>query len=88
MNTFCDWLNELDSKVNKCNIVPNNAIEETIKKLLTYTEEHMEKQTLFREIKDDFHQFNDNSSIQQSIFQFKVKLILYYSICIHILYFI
>lgn len=72
---FCEWLNELDSKVNKCNIVPSTSIEEILKKLHTFTEEHMEKQSLFTEIEDDFKHFDDNVSIQQSIMQFKVSTV-------------
>lgn len=72
---FCEWLNELDSKVNKCNIVPSTSIEEILKKLHTFTEEHMEKQSLFTEIEDDLKNFNDNAFIQQSIMQFKVFII-------------
>lgn len=65
----------MDSKVNKCNIVPSTSIEEILKKLHTFTEEHMEKQSLFTEIEDDFKHFNDNASIQQSTMQFKVSIL-------------
>lgn len=78
-NTFCEWLNEFDSKVNKCNIVPSNTIEDTLKKLHLFTEEHMEKQPLFTEIKDDLKNVDDNVTLQQSIMQFKVKIILFFS---------
>lgn len=76
VNTFCEWLNEFDSKINKCNIVPSNTIEDTLKKLHLFTEEHMEKQPLFTEIKDDLKNVDDNATLQQSIMQFKVKTIL------------
>lgn len=72
MNTFCEWLNELDSKVSKCNIVSSNTIEDTLKKLHTFAEEHMEKQALFAEIEDNYKNFDNNSTVQQSIMQFKV----------------
>jgi len=75
VNMFCEWLNELDSKINKCNIVPSTSIEEILKKLHTFTEEHMEKQLLFTEIEFDFKNFDDNVSIQQSIMQFKVSIL-------------
>lgn len=78
VNTFCEWLNEFDSKVNKCNIVPSNTIEDTLKKLHLFTEEHMEKQPLFTEIKDDLKNVDDNATLQQSIQQFKVKIILFF----------
>jgi hypothetical protein len=71
-NTFCEWLNELDSKVSKCNVVSSNTIEQTLKKLHSFTEEHMEKQALFIEIEDNFKNFDNNSAVQQSIMQFKV----------------
>lgn len=65
----------MDSKINKCNIVPSTSIEEILKKLHTFTEEHMEKQLLFTEIENDFKNFDDNVSIQQSIMQFKVSIL-------------
>lgn len=71
-------MNELDSKVNKCNIVPCNTVEETLKKLHSFTEEHVEKQPLFREIEDDFKHFEKNVTVQQSIMQFKVRFSFYY----------
>lgn len=63
----------MDSKVNKCNVVPSTSIEEMLKKLHTFTEEHLEKQSLFTEIEEDFKHFDDNDSVQQSIMQFKVS---------------
>lgn len=66
----------MDSKVNNCNIVPTNLIEETIKKLHSFTEAHMEKQPLFSEINDDLKLFHDNATIHQSITQFKVRFII------------
>lgn len=47
-------------------------IEETLKKLHSFTEEHMEKQALFIEIEDNFKSYDNNSVVQQSIMQFKV----------------
>lgn len=78
VNTFCEWLNEFDSKVNKCNIVPSNTIEDTLKKLHLFTEEHMEKQPLFAEIKDNFKNVDDNATLPQSIMQFKVKIVRFF----------
>lgn len=71
VNTFCEWLNELDSKVNKFNVVPNAAIEDTLRKLHLLAEEHSEKQSLFVEIADDFKR-SDDASMCQPIVQFKV----------------
>lgn len=62
----------MDSKVSKCNIVSSKTIEETLKKLHSFTEEHMEKQALFTEIEDNFKNIDENSTVQQSIMQFKV----------------
>lgn len=73
VNTFCEWLNELDSKVNKCNVVPSNTVEETLIKLHLFTEEHMEKQLLFSEIEENVKHFGDSFTMQQSIVQFKVR---------------
>lgn len=73
INNFCEWLNEFNSKINKCNIVQNNLIVETLKKLHSFTDEHMEKQQLFNEINDDLKLFQDNTTIQQSIMLFKVR---------------
>lgn len=73
VNTFCEWLNELDSKVNKCNIVPSNTVEETLKKLHLFTEEHMEKQPLFSEIEENVNNFDNNVTVKQSIVQFRVR---------------
>jgi len=72
-NKFSEWLNELDSKVNKCNIVPSNSVEETLNKLHSFADEHMDKQSLFGEIEDNLKNFNDNSTVRQSIVQFKVR---------------
>lgn len=72
LNTFCEWLYELDSKVNKCNIVPSNTIEETLKKIHSFTEEHMEKQPLYIEIENDLKHFDDNITMHKTIMQFKV----------------
>lgn len=63
----------MESKVNKCNIVQNNLIGETIIKLHSFANEHMEKQPLFSEINDDLNIFHDNATIQQSLLKFKVK---------------
>jgi len=68
-------LNELDTKVSKCNIVPSNAIEETLKKLHSFTEEHAEKQPIFNEIDNDFNQFDDKITINQSMLQYKVRFL-------------
>jgi len=65
----------LDSKVNKCNVVPSTSIENILKKLHTFTEEHLEKQSLFTEIEKDFKHFDDKDSVLQSITQFKVSSI-------------
>lgn len=71
-NTFFEWLNEFDSRVNKCNIVSSNAIEETLKKLHSFIEEHAEKQSFFNEIEGNFKSYNNKSTTQQPITQFKV----------------
>lgn len=51
-------------------------IEETLKKLHMCTEEHMEKQPLYADIKDENKYSNDNGLIQQSIIQFNVRLLI------------
>lgn len=71
LNTFCEWLNEMESKVNKCNVVPSAAIEETLKKLHLFVEEHAEKQSLFSEIEVDC--YDNIATTRRSIEQFKVR---------------
>lgn len=66
--------------MNKYNIVTSNSIEEILKKLHSFTDEHMDKQPLFTEIKKDFKHFFDNATIQQSIMQFQVRLFIIFSI--------
>lgn len=78
VNTFCEWLNELHSKVNKCNIVPSNSIEETLKRLHSFFEEHVEKQSLFSEIQDNVKHFDNNVTVRKSITQFRVSIIISY----------
>lgn len=80
----------MDSKINKCNVVPSTSIEEILKKLHSFTEEHMEKQPLFTKIEDDLKHFDDNVSIQQSIMQYKVStvwLVLYFK-CVFLFLFL
>lgn len=87
INSFCEWLNEFDSKVNKCNIVISNSIEEILKKLHSFTDEHTEKQPLFTEIKNDFKHFFDNALTQQSVMQFQVRILIKFGILIIMFFF-
>lgn len=66
----------MESKVNKCNVVPSAAIEETLKKLHSFVEEHAEKQSSFSDIEVDFKRYDNNATTRQSIEQFKVRFLI------------
>ncbi|XP_050548347.1 uncharacterized protein LOC126909987, partial [Daktulosphaira vitifoliae] len=71
LDSFCEWVTEMDSKISTCNVVQCNAIENTLKKLHMLIEEHIENQDVLLTITKNLVQPDEVIQLDQTTAKFK-----------------